>query len=127
MEKQKINKRINILRKELGNTQIEFAKKIGLSQGTLSGIEKGDVTVTDRNILVICREFNVNEEWLRYGTGEMFIELPEEDEFFKAATELSKNNDRVAIQAVIEYWKLSKESKEVFKEFITRLVEKANE
>lgn len=127
MEKQKINKRINILRKELGNTQIKFAKKIGLSQGTLSGIEKGDVTVTDRNILVICREFNVNEEWLRRGTGEMFIELPEEDEFFKAATELSKNNDRVAMQAVIEYWKLNKESKEVFKEFITGLVRKANE
>lgn len=122
-----MNERLKEIRSSLGHSQEKFGKVLGVTNTAISGYESGRRNLTDQMIISICREFNVNEEWLRYGTGEMFIELPEEDEFFKAATELSKNNDRVAMQAVIEYWKLNKESKEVFKEFITRLVEKANE
>lgn len=122
-----MNERLKEIRSSLGYSQEKFGKVLGVTNTAISGYESGRRNLTDQMIISICREFNVNEEWLRYGTGEMFIELPEEDEFFKAATELSKNNDRVAMQAVIEYWKLNKESKEVFKEFITRLVEKANE
>lgn len=73
-----MNDRIKILRKDkLNMTQKNFAEKISLKQNSLALIEAGRPT-SDRTIADICREFNVNEEWLRYGTGEIFEENPTE-------------------------------------------------
>ena len=69
-----MNERLKIIRLKLKLTQDDFAKKIGIKQAAISAIEKGIRNVTDRIINDICREFNVNEEWLRNGTGEMFIQ-----------------------------------------------------
>lgn len=72
-----INERIRYLRKdELGLTQAEFAEKLGLKQGSFSSIESGNATVTDRTIKAICMVFNVREEWLRAGEGEMYSPEP---------------------------------------------------
>lgn len=62
------------VRKRLNLTQDTFASTIGLSRSAISNIENGNRTITNRVILDICREFNVNEEWLRTGSGHMFIE-----------------------------------------------------
>lgn len=43
-------------------------------------IEKGDRVPSDRTIADICREFDVNEEWLRTGTGPMFVEKSRDEE-----------------------------------------------
>ena len=70
-----IGMRIKSLRKEvLKLTQAKFGEKIGLKSTAIGQMESGDRNVTDRTILLICNKFNVNEEWLRNGTGEMFIE-----------------------------------------------------
>ena len=66
-----MNERIKILRKSLGLTQQNFAIRIGMKQNSIALIESGRNT-SDQTILSICREFNVNEEWLRTGKGEMF-------------------------------------------------------
>lgn len=66
-----VNERIKKLRKALDLTQQEFGNRIGMKQNTIALIEKGRNT-SDQTIFSICREFNVNEEWLRNGTGEMF-------------------------------------------------------
>lgn len=120
-----INKRVNEVRKELGRTQVEFAKKIGLSQGTLSGIEKGDVSVTERNIQAICKEFNVNEEWLRTGEGEMFIKLSRDDELAKWAGELANpnNNDEFVKKFVHILSKLSVDEWKVLEKMALMMVE----
>ena len=60
-----MNTRIYFIRNTLNLTQIEFAKKIGLSHGSLSEIENGKTSITERTILLICSTFNVNETWLR--------------------------------------------------------------
>ena len=60
-------------RKALNLTQIEFGDKVGISQGHLTSIESGKRTVTDKSVIAICATFGINEEWLRTGTGEMFI------------------------------------------------------
>lgn len=68
-----INSRIKKIRIELKLSQTEFAKALGVTQPSLSDIEKGKTTnIDERNIKLICKEFNVNEEWLRTGEGEMF-------------------------------------------------------
>ncbi len=69
-----IGDRIKLVRKELDLTQAAFAEKIGLKATAIGLYESGDRTVTERSIVTICSEFNVNEEWLRNGTGEMFSE-----------------------------------------------------
>ena len=61
-------------------TQEEFGSKIGIKKNSLSQIESGKNSLTQQNIVAICKVFNVNESWLRTGEGEMFIELSEDDE-----------------------------------------------
>ena len=74
-----MNERIRKLRKHLDLTQKEFAEKIGVKQNTVAQYEMGRNVPIDSVISLICREFNVREEWLRDGTGEMFIEMDKED------------------------------------------------
>ena len=71
-----INERIRYLRKnELKMSQDDFSTKIDISRSNLGNIEIGRIAVTDRVISSICREYNVNEEWLRNGTGDMFVKV----------------------------------------------------
>lgn len=113
--------RIKILRKELNLTQEKFGEHLGMKKNSISQIENGVNALTEQLLVSICREFNVNEDWLRNGTGEMFIEVPEEAEFEAAAAELSKNNDVLAMQAVIQYWKLDEASKEAVRKYVKNL------
>lgn len=71
--------RIKKIRKELDLTQQEFADRLGIKRGGVANYEIGRNEPADSVISLICREFNVNEEWLRTGQGEMFIELDKED------------------------------------------------
>lgn len=65
--------RFKELRKELNATQQEFADKLKISRNFVAQIEMGSKVPSDRTIDDVCREFNVNEEWLRTGNGDMFI------------------------------------------------------
>lgn len=67
-----ISGRIRHIRKTKKLNQREFAKKIGLTQTSLSMIELEKSSLTEKNIKLICAVFAVNEEWLRSGNGEMF-------------------------------------------------------
>ena len=71
-----IGERIKQLRKELGMTQAVFAERIGIRQNSVAVIEMGKNMPSDQTVAFICREFRVNEEWLRTGAGEMFIPTP---------------------------------------------------
>lgn len=72
--------RIKQLRTELEYTQEEFAKRLGLARNSIANYEIGRREPTNAIITSICREFNVNEEWLRTGEGEMFRQLLPTDE-----------------------------------------------
>ena len=67
-----MGERIKELRKALGLTQQEFADRIKVKRNTVATYEMGRSTPSDAAISLICREFNVNENWLRNGNGEMF-------------------------------------------------------
>ena len=69
-----MNERFKNLRIELNFSQEYIGNKLGVTKSTISRLEKGINKFTERMITSICREFNVNEEWLRHGTGEMFIQ-----------------------------------------------------
>lgn len=85
-----INTRIKYLRKTLNLNQTEFGNKIGLAPSSLSDIENNKCLVNKRNITLICSVFNVSEEWLVNGKGNMFIEENKKyDEFFSIYNQLS--------------------------------------
>lgn len=67
-----MHERIKKIRLMLNMTQEEFGAKIGLAKASISRIESGATGTTDQTIRSICREYNVNETWLRTGEGEMF-------------------------------------------------------
>ena len=68
-----INERIKELRHTLKLTQQEFADKIGIKRGAIANYEIGRNTPINSVVSLICREFNVNENWLRNGSGNMFL------------------------------------------------------
>ncbi len=68
-----MNNRIRELRKALSLTAESFGNKIGIVRSAVSNIETGNRQPTNQLILSICREFDVNETWLRTGEGEMFL------------------------------------------------------
>ena len=70
-----MNERIKKVRKALDLTQQEFGERIGMKRNSIALIENGRNT-SDQTVFAICREFNVNEEWLRTGAGEMFKAAP---------------------------------------------------
>lgn len=85
-----MNTRIRTLRKTLNLSQKEFAEKIGLKQNAISYMEREGSTVTEQNIKNICTQFYVNENWLRTGSGEMFLETEKRrQEFFNIFDGLS--------------------------------------
>lgn len=82
--------RIKELRKALGLTQQKFADAIGVRQNTVAQYEMGRNPPNDTVITLICREFNVSEEWLRTGEGEMFKPKSRNEELFEFATKVAE-------------------------------------
>lgn len=75
-----MNNRLKNLRKELKMTQSELGERIGITGATVSDIERGKLSLTDRNVSLLCEKLAVNEEWIRFGKGEMFQpELPTDE------------------------------------------------
>lgn len=91
-ESMTINERIFYLRKNvLHITQTELGKVCGVGDTAVSKMEKNGSTITERNIDLICKEFNVNVLWLKEGIGEIMSELPR-DLFEELAREYNLND-----------------------------------
>ena len=69
--------RIKEVRKTLGLTLDKFGEKLGVKKAALSAIENGKRNLTEQMTISICREYKVNYDYLTYGEGEMFEDLPE--------------------------------------------------
>lgn len=87
-----MNERIALVRKSLGLTQEKFAEQVGLSRNFMWMIESGTRVPSDRTISDICREFNVNETWLRTGEGEMFNQITRSEKITAFLTEITKED-----------------------------------
>lgn len=69
--------RIKELRKAMNLTQQNAADRLGVKRNTVAQWETGINNISEQTIKAICREFNVDETWLRTGRGNMFVETPE--------------------------------------------------
>ena len=122
--------RIKSIRKTLGLTLEKFGDRIGLKKNSVSQIENDRNNLTEANARAICREFNVNEEWLKNGTGEMFA-ISEEEEVADLVSDLLEdgiNNPLfgIILDIIRTFNELSPESQKIILEFIGKLGEKIN-
>lgn len=119
--------RIKEIRKYLQLTLEKFGEKLGVGKTAISKIENNERGVTEQMIKAVCREFDVNEEWLRTGKGEMFIELTEQEKIMKFTGLLLKDEDSVvanAIQAlIVTYEQLDDTSKATLNKIIMQYID----
>lgn len=124
--------RLKELRTQLNIKQGEFAKKISTTQGHISDIENGRKNLSDRTIKLICLEgWNgraINENWLRTGEGDMFVQLPEEDEVAAYVSDLLEDDGENPLYLIIKeimhtYNEVSPKSQEVLREFSNKLLD----
>ena len=122
-----LKERIRTLRKELGLNQSDFGNKIGVKQGTVAGYESGARTPLDTVIASICREFNVNENWLRTGEGEMFEQMTEQQKILKYTALLLNDKDSAVANAIqtliVTYEQLDDTSKATLEKIALQYIE----
>ena len=86
-----IGERVKELRKQVNLTQQAFADRLNLKRNTVGSYEVNVVEPSDRTISDICREFNVNETWLRTGEGEMFNQITRSEKITSFLTEITED------------------------------------
>ena len=116
--------RIRLVRKSLNNgkgmSQTEFASQIGMTRSMVSNLELGLVEIPSYKINSICNQFNVNEQWLRTGEGQMFNEPdPADLEYYQ----MQEIRESPALQTIVNVWmQLSPENKELAEKFVASFV-----
>ena len=120
-----VNNRIRYIRTNVGLSQTEFAKKIGLSKNFISLVETGGRIPGDRTLKDICREFNVNEVWLRSGIGKPFKAVSRADEISAFIGKVLGNDGTPIQQACITV--LARTTPDEWALFESKLLEIAGE
>ncbi|GHU58087.1 hypothetical protein AGMMS49975_24360 [Clostridia bacterium] len=119
-----MNERIKKVRKKLGLSQEEFANRIGLnSKATISLIEKGTSSITERFIKQVCTEFKVNEYWLRSGNGDIFLQPSENN----IADLINEQGLSPIIEEILKaYFRIDKEEREMIFDGILEKIKTRN-
>nr|DAV68904.1 MAG TPA: helix-turn-helix domain protein [Caudoviricetes sp.] len=120
--------RVKEIRKGLNLTLEKFGERVGVTKQTVSRIENGVNNLTDQMTLAICREFSVNEHWLRTGEGEPYIK-GSDDELAELVGRLYKDKGSMRYKMSLELCrsmeKMTDEQLMAFAEFVKRLAEAA--
>lgn len=85
--------RLKEIRNALKMKQGDFATEIKTTQGHVSDIENKRKGVSDRVVEIICLKFDVNEDWLRTGTGKMFIERTKDEQISEMISDILENDE----------------------------------
>ena len=88
-----MNERIKQVRLSAKLSQTEFAEKILVSRSAVCKMESGENSPSEQTVKLICQEFNVNQDWLRTGNGEMFVELSKDEQISAMLGEIQRLGD----------------------------------
>ena len=123
-----MNERIKELRTFLKLSQEVFASRIKITRSSVSKLEKGENNPSEQTITLICKQFNVSEEWLKNGIGEMFKGIPEEDETAALLSDLLEDNGETPLYETIKgiirtYQQLDPKSQSILNDIIKKCYE----
>lgn len=115
--------RVKEARKSLNLTLEKFGDHLGVRKTAISKIENGENNLTEQMLKSICREFNVSEEWLRDGTGDMFVNLSRDRQLarFFGEVQIDEGFKKRFISALstmtVDEWEfLERKMREIFEE-----------
>lgn len=114
-----MKERIKQLRTMLGLTQQKFADRLGLKRQTIAAYEVGNIEPSDSTLLLICKEFGVNEKWLRYNEGDIYKSHPPTNEINNAISSVLEDTNcdnsvyTLVKEFLLKYDKLDPKSKDV--------------
>lgn len=114
--------RIKEVRKYAELSQTKFAEKLKISRSAMSKLESGENTPSEQTISLICKEFNVREEWLRTGNGEMYNE--KDGTFTGLLSELEETDDEFIKSLITVYMGLDEDSKQALRKIADGMAEK---
>lgn len=114
--------RILKIRKDSKLNQEDFGLRLNLTKNYISLIETGNRIPSDRTISDICREFNVNEDWLKNGTGKMYKER--DGSFTELLSELEESDDDFIKSLITVYMGLDEDSKSALRKIAKEMAEK---
>ena len=114
--------RILKIRKDSKLNQEDFGLRLNLTKNYISLIETGNRIPSDRTISDICREFNVNEDWLKNGTGDMYQET--DGSFSELLVELEDSDDDFIKSLITVYMGLDEDSKSALRKIAKGMAEK---
>lgn len=103
-----IHERLKYLRDQLNLTTRAFGASINMSGGAITNMEKGQRNITDRTIRDICREYNVNPDWLINGNEPMYEDMVSDLDIDDDVKELVKqyslldDKDRLLVKNMID-------------------------
>lgn len=115
---QNIADRLKILRKSLNLNQTEFGEKLGVTRSVIKNLELGAVEVKEHMLKLICSVFNVDEDWLRTGNGEM---SRKNDAAILAAIAEQYDADETDLKILEIFLKMPKEQRDIFKTFVLNM------
>ncbi len=118
-----MKERIKKIRTKYQLNQEDFGKKIGIGKTSVSKLESGENNPSEQTILLICKEFGVNEIWLRTGEGNddnMFTKLSEDDRFSISLGKLSKSDNKFIHNALNTLAETEPEKLKVIEEFMRK-------
>lgn len=116
-----MNERIMELRKSLGLSQEAFAKRIGIKGSAMSLIEGGRRNITTQVVTAICREFGVNEKWLREGVGDMYVEMSRAEMATEIVGAALNTDNEFIINTFIALGRLTPDKWEVVQELVNSI------
>lgn len=125
-----VNDRIRqVRRSETVNLTLEkFGERLGVTRAAISNVESGRRQPTNQLITAICREFNVNETWLRTGEGDMFnAQTPEDELAFQLGRILGNGNPSFKKRMIAALAALNDDEWAAIEAFARKLLEQSKE
>ena len=123
-----MNSRIKLIRDNADLTQDAFGKRIGSARNTIANYENGNRTPSNAVITSICKEFGINEEWLRTGEGEMYLPIERESEIANLTIKLlSEESDSFKNRLVSALSRLSEDEWELLERMFRSVVDTEKE
>lgn len=118
-----MNERLKLVRKKLGLTQQEVADRLHIKRNTFANYELGRNTPIDAVVTLICREFGINEVWLRTGEGgeaNMFTKVKEDDRYSINLGKLSRSDNATAQRMINAIAESSPEELKIIEAFMKK-------
>lgn len=115
------NERVKYIRNSLGLTLEKFGSKLGVTKVAISNIEKANRNITEQMRKSICREFNINEDWLRTGKGEIYKKL--DSDISQLIDEIMKGENEFYIKIFKTFARLDKSELLALEKILDKYVE----